>query len=252
MPVSVITGFLGAGKTTLFNLITGVYTPTEGEIRLAGKRIDDLPAEEMRRIRGNRISMIFQEPMTSLNPVLTVGRQIGEALELHHRRERAVRVLRPGGARGPLAAGCLSVLAGLALDDDATTGLPGLAALAATRAVHRQSVPTQFGVITCPAHGRVDRRVQVGDAHGILHCFAWPFVRGFAVNVSALHSAAPHQHTAGFGEVPVHAVVLHLVDHLRHLNLILDDVVGLPLHHHVAAELAGEHDEGPVEHAALL
>lgn len=54
-----------------------------GEIIFAGKDLLKLSEEEMRSIRGNRIAMVFQEPMTSLNPVLTVGRQIAESLELH-------------------------------------------------------------------------------------------------------------------------------------------------------------------------
>ncbi|MGB8708046.1 MAG: ABC transporter ATP-binding protein [Dehalococcoidia bacterium] len=54
-----------------------------GEIIFDGKDLLRLSEEEMRSIRGNRIAMIFQEPMTSLNPVLTVGRQISEALEIH-------------------------------------------------------------------------------------------------------------------------------------------------------------------------
>ncbi|HHH45423.1 MAG TPA: ABC transporter ATP-binding protein, partial [Thiotrichales bacterium] len=54
-----------------------------GEVRLAGQDLLDLPEREMRRVRGGRIAMIFQEPMTSLNPVMTVGRQIGEVLALH-------------------------------------------------------------------------------------------------------------------------------------------------------------------------
>jgi oligopeptide transport system ATP-binding protein len=54
-----------------------------GEITFDGKDLLKVSEEEMRSIRGNRIAMIFQEPMTSLNPVLTVGRQIAESLELH-------------------------------------------------------------------------------------------------------------------------------------------------------------------------
>jgi peptide/nickel transport system ATP-binding protein len=57
---------------------------TSGEIRLKGTNLLDLSEERMRKIRGNRVAMIFQEPMTSLNPVLTVGRQIAETL-LYHR-----------------------------------------------------------------------------------------------------------------------------------------------------------------------
>ena len=55
----------------------------EGEVIFDGRDLLKLNDEEIRRIRGNDIAMIFQDPMTSLNPVLTVGRQIGEALELH-------------------------------------------------------------------------------------------------------------------------------------------------------------------------
>src|SRR5436190_20960969 len=54
-----------------------------GEILYKGRDLLKLNKEEMRKIRGNEISMIFQEPMTSLNPVFTVGNQIGEAIKLH-------------------------------------------------------------------------------------------------------------------------------------------------------------------------
>ena len=54
-----------------------------GEIIYRGRDLLKLNNEQMRKIRGNEISMIFQEPMTSLNPVFTVGNQIGEAIKLH-------------------------------------------------------------------------------------------------------------------------------------------------------------------------
>jgi len=72
----------------------------DGRILLEGKDLVPLDESEMRDIRGNRISMIFQEPMTSLNPVLTIGSQIGEALRLHQNlskgavAEKAVEMLR--------------------------------------------------------------------------------------------------------------------------------------------------------------
>ena len=56
-----------------------------GEIRFDGKDLVKLSEEEMRHIRGNQISMIFQEPMTSLNPVFTVGNQVAEAISVHRR-----------------------------------------------------------------------------------------------------------------------------------------------------------------------
>jgi oligopeptide transport system ATP-binding protein len=61
-----------------------------GEIIFEGKDLLKLSEEEMRSIRGNRIAMVFQEPMTSLNPVLTIGRQITESLELHRGLDREV------------------------------------------------------------------------------------------------------------------------------------------------------------------
>jgi ABC-type microcin C transport system duplicated ATPase subunit YejF len=54
-----------------------------GSVRLDGKELLTLPEAEMRRVRGARIAMIFQEPATSLNPVLTVGHQIAEVLDRH-------------------------------------------------------------------------------------------------------------------------------------------------------------------------
>ena len=71
-----------------------------GEIQFQARDLTRLPQEEMRRIRGNEISMIFQEPMTSLNPVMTIGDQIAETVRLHHgasrgeARNRAIEMLR--------------------------------------------------------------------------------------------------------------------------------------------------------------
>jgi len=71
-----------------------------GEIQFQGRDLAGLPEQEMRRVRGNEISMIFQEPMTSLNPVMTVGDQIAETVRLHRgasrsaARNRAIEMLR--------------------------------------------------------------------------------------------------------------------------------------------------------------
>jgi oligopeptide/dipeptide ABC transporter ATP-binding protein len=62
---------------------------TQGEIRFAGRDIMQLTDAEMREVRGGDIGMVFQEPMTSLNPVLTIGRQITETLEQHRGMDRA-------------------------------------------------------------------------------------------------------------------------------------------------------------------
>ena len=65
-----------------------------GEIIFEGEDLLRLDAQEMRHIRGNRISMVFQEPMTSLNPVLTIGRQLTETLELHMKMDKSSAINR--------------------------------------------------------------------------------------------------------------------------------------------------------------
>src|SRR6202171_114629 len=82
-----IVGESGCGKSvtamSLMRLIPEPPGQIAGSVRSQAKDLLHLSEREMRAIRGNDISMIFQEPMTSLNPVLTVGRQIGETLRLH-------------------------------------------------------------------------------------------------------------------------------------------------------------------------
>src|SRR5262249_22282338 len=67
---------------------------TQGSIRFAGRQLLELSDEEMRRIRGREIAMIFQEPMTSLNPVLKIGLQITEPLTIHLAMDEAAAVAR--------------------------------------------------------------------------------------------------------------------------------------------------------------
>jgi peptide/nickel transport system ATP-binding protein len=82
-----IVGESGCGKSvtsmSILRLIPEPPGKIAGQIRFQGKDLLKLSDREMRKIRGNEISMIFQEPMTSLNPVLTIGQQIGETLRLH-------------------------------------------------------------------------------------------------------------------------------------------------------------------------
>lgn len=83
-----IVGESGCGKSVgVMSLIRLIPSPpgkiVGGEVMFEGRDLLKVSDEEIRSIRGNKIAMIFQDPMTSLNPVLTIGRQIGEALELH-------------------------------------------------------------------------------------------------------------------------------------------------------------------------
>ncbi len=88
-----IVGESGSGKSmtalSIMRLLPGGNSKVEGRIALAGRSLLDLPEKEMRSVRGNEIAMIFQEPMTSLNPSLTIGFQIVEALMCHRNMSRA-------------------------------------------------------------------------------------------------------------------------------------------------------------------
>jgi len=82
-----IVGESGCGKTmtalSIMNLLPTGGSIVGGHITLAGQQISSLSNDDMRRIRGNEIGMIFQDPLTSLNPTMTVGKQIAEAVRLH-------------------------------------------------------------------------------------------------------------------------------------------------------------------------
>ena len=88
-----LVGETGAGKTTTaLGLLGLIPSPPgriiQGEVEFEGRNLLALPAAEMRRIRGNKISMIFQDPMTALNPSLTVGEQVSEVIRLHQKLSR--------------------------------------------------------------------------------------------------------------------------------------------------------------------
>lgn len=106
-----VVGESGAGKSLTGMAVSRMIQPpghvAGGEILLAGKRIDQLPPREMRKIRGKRIGMIFQDPMTSLNPLFTVGDQLAETMRVHlsiSRRaawQRAIELLDEVGVPSP-------------------------------------------------------------------------------------------------------------------------------------------------------
>jgi peptide/nickel transport system ATP-binding protein len=102
-----VVGESGAGKSLTGAAIIGLLEPpgriAGGEILLDGRRIDKLPYEQMRHIRGRKIGAIFQDPLTSLNPLYTVGRQITETILAHlpvtaqEARNRAIALLEDTG-----------------------------------------------------------------------------------------------------------------------------------------------------------
>ncbi|UFN47119.1 ABC transporter ATP-binding protein [Roseomonas sp. OT10] len=87
-----VVGESGCGKSATALAVMGLLAPgatVGGHIRLAGQEIATLPEAERRALRGGRMAMIFQEPMTSLNPAFTAGEQIAEALRLHEKLSHA-------------------------------------------------------------------------------------------------------------------------------------------------------------------
>ena len=102
-----VVGESGAGKSLTGAAIIGLIDPpgriSGGEIRLAGRRIDNLPYDAMRRIRGREIGAVFQDPLTSLNPLYTIGRQLTETIVTHlpqsadSARNRAIGLLEEVG-----------------------------------------------------------------------------------------------------------------------------------------------------------
>ena len=102
-----VVGESGAGKSMTGAAIIGLIDPpgriARGEIRLTGERIDNLPQEKMRLVRGRRIGMVFQDPLTSLNPLYTVAEQLVETIRTHmplseaDARKRAIDLLNDVG-----------------------------------------------------------------------------------------------------------------------------------------------------------
>lgn len=106
-----VVGESGAGKSLTGAAVIGLLEPpgriASGEIRLAGRRIDNLSHAEMRKVRGREIGAIFQDPLTSLNPVFTVGQQLVETIRTHtdlsaaDARARALELFREVGIPAP-------------------------------------------------------------------------------------------------------------------------------------------------------
>src|SRR6266480_2029381 len=106
-----VVGESGAGKSLTGAAVIGLIDPPgrigAGEVWLNGRRIDNLPPEALRRIRGREIGAVFQDPLTSLNPLYTIGRQLVETIMTHldlspsAARQRAVDLLGEVGIPAP-------------------------------------------------------------------------------------------------------------------------------------------------------
>ena len=223
-----VVGESGAGKSLTGAAIIGLLEPPGrvcgGQILLEGQRIDDLPREAMRRLRGKQIGAIFQDPLTSLNPLYTVGRQLVETLRTHlplsaaQARDRAIELLRQTGIPAPEArlaqyphefsggqrqrVVIALALAGepkLIIADEPTTALDVavqaqiIALLRSVTQAHGTSVMLithDMGVIaeTCDrvAVMYAGRIVEIGPVAEVIHHPAHPYTVGLMASVPSL------------------------------------------------------------------
>jgi peptide/nickel transport system ATP-binding protein len=226
-----VVGESGAGKSLTGASIIGLLEPpgriAAGEIRLEGERIDNLPPERMRAIRGRRIGAIFQDPLTSLNPLYTVGRQLVETIQTHlpvnasEARARALALLKETGIPAPEArfhqyphqfsggmrqrvviALALAAEPKLIVADEPTTALDVsiqaqiIALLKRTAAQHGAAVMLvthDMGVIA-EASDRVavmyaGRIVEIGPVQQVIHHAAHPYTIGLMGSIPSMDSA---------------------------------------------------------------
>ena len=215
-----VVGESGAGKSVTGLAVIGLLEPPGriafGEVRLEGSRIDHLKHEAMRRIRGRRIGMVFQDPLTSLNPLYTIGRQLEETLSTHlaltskESRVRALDLLREvgipaaeerydhyphqfsGGMRQRVViALAIAAEPSLLIADEPTTALDVsiqaqiialLKRLAAERGTAVMLITHDMGVIAETAH-RVavmyaGRIVEIGPVRQVIHAPQHPYTVG--------------------------------------------------------------------------
>ena len=215
-----VVGESGAGKSITGMAVIGLLEPpgriAAGEVRLEGQRIDNLPHEALRRIRGRRIGVIFQDPLTSLNPLYTIGRELEETILTHlplsktQAKERALSLLREVGIPAPEArydhyphhfsggmrqrvviALALAAEPRLLIADEPTTALDVsiqaqiialLKRLAAERGAAVMLITHDMGVIAETAH-RVavmyaGRIAEIGPVRDVIHAPRHPYTVG--------------------------------------------------------------------------
>ena len=223
-----VVGESGAGKSLTGAAIIGLLEPpgrvSGGSVSLEGRRIDTLPAEQMRRIRGRQIGAVFQDPLTTLNPLYTIGRQLVETMQTHlslsdrDARARAVQWLTdvgiPGAAErigayphefsGGMRQRVVIALAlcaepKLVIADEPTTALDVsiqaqvialMRRLARERGTAIMLVTHDMGVIaeTCDrvAVMYAGRVIEIGAVGAVVHRAAHPYTAGLMASIPVL------------------------------------------------------------------
>ena len=223
-----VVGESGAGKSLTGAAIIGLLDPpgrvASGEIRFDGRRIDNLRYEDMRKVRGRQIGAIFQDPLTSLNPLYTVGRQLTETILTHlpvsaeAARQRAIRLLQEtgipaaearidqyphqfsGGMRQRVViALALAAEPKLIVADEPTTALDVsiqaqiialLKRLCKEHGAAVMLITHDMGVIaeTCDrvAVMYAGRVAEIGPVHDVIHAPAHPYTAGLMGSIPAM------------------------------------------------------------------
>src|SRR5687768_7838951 len=224
-----VVGESGAGKSLTGASIIGLLEPpgrvASGQILLEGQRIDNLPYEQMRRIRGRKIGAIFQDPLTSLNPLYTIGRQLTETIQAHlpvdgnEARRRAISLLEDtgipaaaeridhfphqfsGGMRQRVViALALAAEPKLIVADEPTTALDVsiqaqiiqlLKRICRDRGAAVMLITHDMGVIaeTCDrvAVMYAGRVAEIGPVHEVIHQPAHPYTLGLMASIPDIH-----------------------------------------------------------------
>jgi len=238
-----VVGESGSGKSAMLFAIMGLLASAlrtvEGSIRFRGREILSLSSADMRALRGNQLSMIFQEPMTALNPTMKIGRQIEESLRIHtgmdrkQRRDRAMELMRvvnipspetlreryphqiSGGQRQRvMIAMALALEPAVLLADEPTTALDVTTQaqiLKQIKEIQRRSntavllVTHDIGVVAEIADRVVvmqsGKIVEQGSTQAVLQTSQHPYTRSLLAAVPGIRHRRPRQPTAGAPEI---------------------------------------------------